>query len=146
MPIKENPKKTFFFFNNFWNWLWILSRLISKSVTNHHHHLLQLLIFTLFLSEKRLDSSKKCAFLYFISPNSKKTPDSILDTKSLLLHPTNSSKPIFSQVNIHINIDTWVYENRSGNSNILHLSQNSKTRNTQITKSNKNHKSIINQT
>ena len=75
MPIKENPKKD----------------LISKSVTNHHHHLLQLLIFTLFLSEKgpNLNSSKKYAFLYFISPNSKKLPDSILDTKTLLLHPTN---------------------------------------------------------
>ena len=155
MPIKENPKKTFFIFLffKFWNCPWILSRLISKSVKNHHHHLLQLLIFTLFLSEKGLNSSKKYAFLNFISPNSKKptnqkkkTPDSILDTKTLLLHPTNSSKPIFSQVNIHINIDTWVYENRSGNSNILHLSQSSKTRNTQISKSNKNHKSIINQT
>ena len=26
----------------------------------------------------------------------KKNPDSILDTKTLLVHPTNSSKPIFS--------------------------------------------------
>ena len=79
MPIKENPKKTFFIFLffKFWNCPWILSRLISKSVKNHHHHLLQLLIFTLFLSEKGLNSSKKYAFLNFISPNSKKPTNQI---------------------------------------------------------------------
>lgn len=143
MPIKENPKRLLELAMDPQH---INQQVCHKSSSSS---ITIINLYPFFLSEKSLNSSKNYALLYFISPNSKDPPTPRIQfqiQKTLLLHPTNSSKPICSQVNTHINIDTWVYKNRSGNSNILHLSQNSKTRNTQITKSNKNHKSIINQT